>query len=52
VLTLAALASLLPARASASAEEMRRELVAALKACPAPAPDADTVMFERLNAER
>jgi serine/threonine protein kinase len=41
-----------PARRAASAEEMRRELVAALNACPAPAPDADTVMFERLNAER
>jgi serine/threonine-protein kinase len=40
-----------PARRFASAEEMRRELVAALKACTAPAPDADTVMFERLNAD-
>jgi hypothetical protein len=33
---------------------MRREMVAALNACPTPEPalDADTVMLERLNDER
>jgi serine/threonine-protein kinase len=39
-----------PASRFASAEEMRSELVAALRACPPlaePAPDADTVMLEK-----